>query len=124
MHVIGRYKAYSPVVFTILLLVGMLLILIFENFGLARKENNISIRLANSIQMAQLNIEKKQNSKSKSSPLLKSSDINQSKIAQTTTLEQIYSKLDTSNEENINKIKNILVDSIQEEEEENYESNY
>jgi biopolymer transport protein ExbB/TolQ len=123
MHVIGRYKAYSPVVFTVLLLVGMLLILIFENFGLARKENNISIRLANSIQMAQLNIEKKQKSKSKSSPLLKSTDINQSKIAQTTTLEQIYSKLDSSNEENINKIKNILVSSIQEEEE-NYESNY
>ena len=103
MHVIGRYKAYSPVVFTVLLLIGMLLILIFENFGLARKEQNISMRLANPIQMAQLNIEKRQIKKTSGVIKMKNTE---SEIKDLTIKE-------VSNEK-VEKIINILSDSLEE----------
>lgn len=58
MHLFGRHKTYAFVVFGALVMCGMILVLIFENCGIARKESNLSMRLANSIQAAQLKLEK------------------------------------------------------------------
>lgn len=58
MHLFGRHKTYAFVVFGALVICGMILVLIFENCGIARKESNLSMRLANSIQVAQLKLEK------------------------------------------------------------------
>ena len=65
MQFLGKYKSYSPVVFTVILLFGMGLILIFENFGLTRREENLNFRLGNSIQKANIILEKHENSNDK-----------------------------------------------------------
>lgn len=107
LRILGKYKSYSPVVLSFILIAGMILILVFESFGLARKEVNLSLRMAGSIEIAEYNIEKSRRP-------------NEEKILE--TQKRILAKINRSSTKikpnNSHTIVNILYNSILNEEDE------
>lgn len=99
-NILGKYKSYSPVVLSFILVTGMILIVVFETFGLARKEVNLSLRMANPIEVAHYHLEKIR-------PVIPK---------KTETLNRISSKLNQSTikvkPSNRHTIENILYDSV------------
>lgn len=121
MNIVKKYKSYSPIVFSILLVAGMCIIMIFENLGLAKKEANLNSRYYNTIENANKRIEISTKSKSLNIDLYynnKPNYMNKYNIIYPNNISKIKNKIiivDTTKEnEKLSKITNILIDSIQE----------